>query len=119
MENDLLLKLYNTVQDMEQAKQYDTTYWIPLGNYFGNDWAIVFGWQDPYENGYLSIMGKVAYQNPNCIMQEYEMDWQMPYDAESGEVDDTEIILVGNGLSDLEWLVSQWKRIQKEMEEAA
>lgn len=79
-----------------------TFYW-KLGRHDGNIWAVVLGWSqgmDPKpgnkfidDNGY-GICMKLAYQPANSIMQcDYDVDWLMPYDEESGEVDDTDIIL--------------------------
>lgn len=67
-----------------------------------NKWAIVLGWADGYESdeydGYVDgtyrVCVKLAYQPDNSVMQaDYDWDWHMPYDEESGDVDDTEIAI--------------------------
>lgn len=52
-------------------------------------WAIVFGWLDDDK----AIGVKVAYCPRNSAMNEYDYDWIMPYDAETGDVDDTETVV--------------------------
>ena len=65
-----------------------------------NDWAIVMGWQDGFdekENGFYqqgtwNICIKVAYQSHNSIMQcDYDIDWLMPVCNEFGDVDGAEL----------------------------
>lgn len=69
----------------------------------GNVWAIVLGWaEDDNEDdgtdkchtvGY-NIAVKIAFQPNSSIMQsDYSIDWQLPYDKESGEVEDCEWFL--------------------------
>jgi hypothetical protein len=61
------------------------------------------------------LYAKLAYQPTNYIMQEYDIDWIMPYDAETGEVDDTEL-MIGTSVNeaDVDWLLEQWERFQRE-----
>ena len=73
-----------------------TSYWYLDIDDDDNDWAIVLGWgegwDDPTDScckGHYRIMAKVAYQPNNSGMQsDYDIDWLMPYDEETGEVDD-------------------------------
>lgn len=77
----------------------------------GNVWAIVLGWQDGFENADGSterVCGKVAYQPSNSAMQEYDIDWTMPYDDGTSEVDDTEVEIKGK--EDLQWLIQEAER---------
>lgn len=63
-------------------------YW-KLANTNGNIWAIVLGRTD---DDYIAV--KVAFQPNNSIMQcDYSVDWLLPYDKESGEVEDCEWVL--------------------------
>ena len=39
------------------------------------------------------------------------MDWEMPYDAKTGEVDDTDVEITSK--SDIVWLLEQWVRIRQ------
>ena len=72
---------------MEEVKKTGGTYyWYLHSNDMENDWAIVLG----YLGTRLYI--KLAYQPCNSVMQcDYDIDWLMPYDKETGEVDDTEV----------------------------
>ena len=90
----------NAVEDMRKTHSDGTYYWILGRDEYDNDWAIVLGWadgfeedkSDDYSNGTYRLCAKVAYQPSNSAMQcGYDIDWLMPYNVESGDVDDTEI----------------------------
>lgn len=77
-------------------------YW-KLANTNGNIWAIVLGWaEDDNEDdgtdkchtvGY-NVAVKIAFQPNNSMKQyDYSVDWQLPYDKASGEVEDCEWFL--------------------------
>ena len=62
-------------------------------------WSIVIGWSDGFDDdmknddwldGTYAICSKIGYEEWNNVMQT-DMDWDflMPYDEETGEVDDT------------------------------
>lgn len=64
----------------------------------GRMWSIVIGWQDGYDpsdsnlysDGTWAICTKIAYQEPDNMMQtDFDIDFTMPYDEATGEVDDT------------------------------
>lgn len=74
-------------------------------NYF---WAIVFGFNEETN----SVMGKVAYCPKKSAMQEYDMDWMMPYDKDTGCVDDTEVCVEDS--SDILHLIQQSDRFINE-----
>ena len=100
-------EIFNDLQKLDKNACYH--HWLGR-DYKGNIWALVFGWDDED-----FILGKVAYQPVNSIMQcDYEWDWTMPYDVETGEVDDTELIITGK--DDIDWLFDQWERIKQEIE---
>ena len=74
-------------------------YWR-LANTNGNVWAIVLGWEEDdndddgtdkcHKVGY-NIVAKIAFQPNNSMMQcDYSVDWLLPYNKESGEVEDCE-----------------------------
>ena len=46
------------------------------------------------------------------MMQEYGIDWLMPYDEDNGDVWDTEIHI--SDTKDIEWLLEQWLMIREE-----
>ena len=94
----------NAVKEMAQHKEGCYHWWLETDNN-GNNWAIVLGWQDGYEeddtdelsDGTWHLAAKVAYQPHNSIMQcDYDFDWTMPYDEETGDVWDTDITVYLN-----------------------
>ena len=97
--------IFNKIKNL----QYDETYFYFLDDYDEkNNWALVFG----YVDGDDEVSGKVAYQPIHSMMQEYDIDWDMPYDKDSGDVWDTEIHI--GDIGDIEWLLEQWCEIRKE-----
>lgn len=109
----LTKEFINAVEDMKQTKFNGTYHWILGGDEDNNDWAIVLGWSDGYEpnenddcmDGTYSLCAKIAYQPNNSLMQcDYDVDWLMPYNEETGEVDETEITIFSG--CDLEWVVN-------------
>lgn len=101
----LVKEFIDAVADMKATKADGTYHWILGRDEKDNDWAIVLGWADGFEadenddcmDGTYRLCVKLAYQSWNSIMQcDYEWDWTMPYDEESGEVDDTEVSIYPN-----------------------
>lgn len=90
-----------SVKALKNGENGTYYWWLDIDNEDGLDWAIVLGWgegwDDPNDsccNGHYRIMSKVAYQEHNCIMQcDYDIDWTMPYDEETGEVDDSDFAI--------------------------
>lgn len=101
MNKEKLYKEFETAVKLMKATHKNCTYhWYLDTDNNDNDWAIVLGWQDGYEededdvcmDGTYRLCAKVAYQPSNSIMQcDYDIDWLMPYNKETGDVDDTEI----------------------------
>lgn len=97
--NVLIEDFKRAVKDMRENHSDVTYHWYLHTDDNDNDWAIVLGWQDGFESdetddcmyGTCRLCSKVAYQPSNSIMQEYDIDWLMPYDEESGEVYDNEV----------------------------
>lgn len=90
----------NAVMDMRTNHSNGTYWWYLSTDENDNDWAIVLGWSDGFgepneiddcvkENCRLCV--KLAYQPCKSLMREYDIDWTMPYNEETGEVDDNEI----------------------------
>lgn len=102
---NLIQGFSNAVSNMKRTKCDGTYYW-PLGtDDNGNDWAIVLGWSDGFDeresddctDGTWRLCAKLAYQPWNSIMQcDYDRDWLMPYNEENGEVDDNEVSIYPN-----------------------
>ena len=119
----LVNKFINAVADMKNTKANGTYHWILGRDENDNDWAIVLGWADGFDaeendactDGTWRLCVKLAYQPCNSLMQcDYDIDWLMPYDEETGEVDDTEVSIYPN--TDLEetidWLLDCYKRYE-------
>ena len=116
MNRDVLVREFvNAVQEMRRTHGSGTYYWL-IGEDDENDWAIVLGWadgfeEDPSDNNLdktWRICAKCAYQSKKSIMQcDYDWDWMMPYDKETMEVDDNEVSIYPNtDLADVvDWLL--------------
>lgn len=113
---NLIKEFTNAVADMRRTHNNNTYYWILGEDENNNDWAIVLGRSGGFEedenddciDGTYRICTKVAYQPNNSIMQcDYDIDWLMPYNEESGDVDDTEISIYPdtNLKKVVEWLL--------------
>ena len=88
----------NSQRKLHEGRFNGTYYWILNTDAKNNNWAIVLGWSDDgdedddYMDGTYRLCAKLAYQPHNSLMQcDYDVDWIMPYNEESGDVDDTEI----------------------------
>ena len=106
--NDYVIKnRVNVYYDVTQNADRGTM-WYVLDTIGKNKYVIVFTRED---DG--TVFGKVAYQPVNSIMQcDYDLDWEMPYDKATGEVDDTETDI--SSVKDIDWLYEQAERIIKE-----
>lgn len=121
-ELEVLKEKFARLKEQGDRKEYDWTYILPfyIDNH-KNRWAIVMAYMD-YDIDDLRIYGKVAYQPVNSLMQEYDIDWTMPYNEETGEVDDMEVSI--DDELDLKWLIEQAERqyielkTKEEMEDA-
>ena len=99
----LAARVKKAAVEMAEEQMSGCCYWR-LGNIKNHVFAICIGWQPGYENepddtfashdgdignGYhLAI--KLAFQPANSIMQcDFDVDWLMPYDPNTGDVDDT------------------------------
>lgn len=116
----LIQEFTAAVEEMRCTHQNGTYYWI-IGEDEENDWAIVLGWADGFDemeddnnlDGTWRICAKMAFQSKKSIMQcDYDIDWDMPYDKITGEVDDNEVsIYPGTNLeSVIDWLLECYSR---------
>ena len=112
----MIQEFVNAVEDMKCTKFNGTYYWLLNTDENDNDWAIVLGWADGYDaeeqddctDGTWRLCAKLAYQSNKSIMQcDYDVDWLMPYNAETGDVDDNEVSIYPNtDLADVvDWLL--------------
>ena len=101
----MIQEFVNAVEDMKKTKFNGTYYWYLHRDENDNDWAIVLGWADGFDieeqddctDGTWRLSAMLAYQSSNSIMQcDYDVDWLMPYDEESGDVDNNEVSIYPN-----------------------
>ena len=113
----LVQKFTKAVEDMKKTKSNGTYYWILGRDENNNDWAIVLGWADGFDeredddctDGTWRLCVKLAYQPWNSAMQcDYDWDWMMPYDKVTGEVDDNEVSIYPNTdlAETIDWLLN-------------
>ena len=97
---ELIKEFTNAVISLRKTHENETYYWILDTDENNNDWAIVLGWSDGFEadetddcmDGTWRLCAKLACQPNNSIMQcDYDVDWTMPYNAETGDTDDNEL----------------------------
>jgi len=113
-DSNIRQKVRNTITEALSDGPSSTTYCVNLDyDDDGNQWAVVFGWIDDGDGNPL-FCGKVAYLPKNSGMSEYDYDWMMPYDEETGEVWNTEIEFTSADDSNIDWLLEQWEEIQQE-----
>ena len=121
MKRENLIKGFkNAIEDMRKTHDNSTYYQILGRDEFDNDWAIVLGWCDGFEEDKSDdcsdwtyrLCIKVAYQPSNFLMKDYDIDWLMPYNIETGDVDDTEIVIFDGYDIDviIEWLLGCYER---------
>lgn len=113
MNKEQLVKEFISAVDYMKTTKFNGTYYWILGSDEKNDWAIVLGWSGGFEpdehddcmDGTYCLCAKVAFQPNNSIMQcDYEVDWIMPYNEQTGEVDDNEISIFSG--CDLDYVVN-------------
>lgn len=105
------------LQNVLANEDHEATWFLDLETRNGKRWALVAAWNDEENNGDLKVYAKLAYQPTNYLMQEYDIDWIMPYDEETGEVDDTELSFVKGSVvseADVSWFVSEWEYFKLE-----
>lgn len=110
--NTLAKEFTKAVAEMRRTHGDGTYYWI-IGEDEKNDWAIVLGWGNGFEenpnddctDGTWRICAKLAFQSKKSIMQcDYEVDWLMPYDEETMGVYNNEVSIYPN--TDLQSVVN-------------
>lgn len=122
MERELLIKGFKeAVMEMREHHPNGTYHWYLDTDENNNDWAIVLGWSEGFETDETDdcvyenyrLCAKLAYQPRKCLTQfDYDFDWTMPYDEETGDVDDTELSIYPNtDLEDIvDWLLKCYER---------
>ena len=108
---------------LDNPKELSTTTWVTLDNIDGKTFAVVFAWNDgfdniksdnPYINGEYRICGKIAFND--SYMKEYDMDWLMPW-FENGDVCDTEVSLESDRAltNTISFWEDEWKKIKEDL----
>lgn len=120
MNNGLKSLLKRAMRKRRQAWKYGGTYFHELGYINGRRFAFVASWQDYKDGAGEKLYAKVASQPVRSIRQcDYDFDWEMPFNEETGEVDDNEVE-IGDCMSDITdaqvaWFSLTWNRIKKEI----
>lgn len=84
----------------------ETTAYLPIGSDDVTDYYLVMGYMDGFEDDELHLCAKIGMMPPNSLMSEYDIDFVMPYDPETGDVWATEISDVDP--SDADWLYDEF-----------
>ena len=104
-------------EESEQwLRQSDGTSYYKLGesDCETGEMYLVMGWNDGFEvdntenpnaDGTYRICIKLAY-NCDDLQSDYNFDWEMPHNNETGDVDDTDMEY--NGVEDAECLLNYW-----------
>lgn len=77
-------------------------------------YSVCMGWHDTGDG--WRIAWKIGRQTPNnCMQTDLDIDFEMPYDSETGEVDDTlELVKPGE-----EWTDDEWEALAEGMRSTA
>lgn len=109
----------STCQKLVDQKEGCGWYYLGSSKTTTGDMAIVMGWSDGFDNdnsgnpkadGSWRICTKLAY-NCDDIECDYDIDWEMPYDEATGDVDDTDGEYFG--VDDVYYLYDKWKKEYK------
>ena len=120
MNREKLIKQFKRAVEEIRSTHHNGTYFWDLGIDDGKRWAIVLGWSDGFEenpkdnctDGTWRLCAKLAYQPVNSMLQcDYDIDWVMPYNSETGEVDDNEMSIYPryNAEEIIDWLLKCYK----------
>lgn len=119
----LMTHIKNAVDNMSKTKSNCTYHWYLGTDNDDNDWCIVLGWCDGFDSNEIDSYSddtyrlciKLAYQPSNSLLQcDYNIDWLMPYDEKTNDVDDTEIpIYKDTNLNiEIDWLLNKFKEYE-------
>lgn len=113
-------------KEVESDRDPQATYWVKLGYDDKNTYACVMCWCDKdnaeyfgYEDEADFVLAKIAFCPDNSAMNEYDIDWLMPYDEDTGEVWDTELQISSSDWSDADWLAEEWLAIMDRINKSA
>lgn len=114
--------IYEAVQYIDSGDAYPTWHW-EIGHDDEKMWCLVLGFADGFEpnddeftdsDGMHLALKFGAISNRN-VMYEYDMDFEMPYDAETGEVWDSEVTIDSfNATSDVKYVLDSFEEFARE-----
>ena len=99
------------IKELVKEKDTTVTHYKILKETNKKRWAIVGSLMDWDNTGKYEHYAKIAYQPTNSLMQEYDIDWIMPYD-EKGNVEDTEIQITDIKSCAI-WFNGIWNEVEK------
>lgn len=99
-------------------KDTSGTYWFKVGETeSGKTIAVVLGWSDSYDKGetyqkedngtLYTLVGKVAF-NCDSLQCDYDYDWYLPTDVETGELYDTDSAITEDSY---DWLKTESENV--------
>lgn len=106
----------NWLNDKPTTKR-DWTCVVNLDTINRVQYAIVLAWMDYDNNGDWRLYAKLGYKSIFSLMDEYDIDWTMPYDKRTGEVLYDEIELTVSYI-DFEYLYESWKALKAIMSDS-
>lgn len=131
MTNKITIKnLAAWIEDLKEAAKDDTSFSIAWFKGTEHEaFSIIGGWQECFsDNSEVDDLFCISKSNPKYVMcvkiaindgpyayTDYEI-MNMPYDSDSGDVDDTEQMLEWDDNAEelAAWLLTEWERIMKE-----
>lgn len=124
--NKFITNFTEAINNMIEHKIGCNYWWLETDNQ-NNNWAIVLGWSDGFEedindklcNGSYHLCAKIAYQPKTSVMQcDYDIDWTMPVDEVTGDVWDTNVsINMGDDYKGvIDWLLGQFDEMKNRLQ---
>ncbi len=75
-------------KDVLKDKDFAKTWYIDFARDEARIWSVVMCWSQEGDEEF--VLAKVGYRAANSLMTEYDIDFVMPYNEETSEVDDLE-----------------------------
>lgn len=108
-------KIEEFLRNVLANEDHEVTWFFDLATHNGKRWALVAAWMDWDDEDDWKPYAKLAYQSTNSLMQEYDIDWMMPFDEKNSCCDDTECPIDEDTLdADIHWWFEQWERFKEE-----
>ena len=94
--------------DEAQSLEIDETYRMVIGQDDKSNYYLVAGYMDDFDDGEYHLCAKIA-RLVSDVMSEYDIDFVMPYDPETGDVWDTEVSDVTS--ADAKWFYDEFNEM--------